>query len=118
MTHVETQRKQMYALTNEYQKYAAELSSSIQERRNLIATIGLTREFIDKNALWIRSSEPFGWQQVGDAQQGVSELLAIKSWREVGGSMLERIVTKPIRPAVGIGMLLFVFVLKRRLTDG
>ena len=117
MTHVETQRKQMYALTNDYTKYIAELSSSIQERRNLIATIGLTREFIDKNALWIPSSEPFGWQQVGDAKNGVAQLLSQKSWNEVGVSMLDRIVSKPIRPAVGIGMLLFVFVIKRRMVD-
>ena len=117
MTHVETQRKQIYALTNEYTKYIAELSSSIQERRNLIATIGLTREFIDKNALWIPSSEPFGWQQVGDARIGAAELLSPKSWHEVKMSMLDRIVSKPIRPVVGIGMLLFVFVLKRRMVD-
>ena len=110
-----TRLKYLDDLDNDYEAYRNELTNHQTLLGNLIVKIRETREYIDQNALWIRSANPVSYSDVVKSQKAVGSLLDPAAWSKLVGTILVRTTRRPYETAFGGFILLGLFVVSRRL---
>ncbi len=110
-----TKRQFLDDLINDYESYRGLLSKVSVERKALVAQISSIREFIDENALWIRSADPFAVKDLRDSRAGLSAFFATSGWTQMGRQLRTRLTHRPHEAALAACGFFALFVFTRRL---
>ena len=85
------------------------------EHRSFITNIEASKQFIQENALWIRSAENIATTDFGMSAKGLRLFLDRKSWNQISLAVGNHVMNRPYELAI-LGMIVAVlWVVQRRL---
>ena len=111
---VTTKRDYLDQLIDDYQSYGKLISEVSQARKRLIEEINQTMAYIDKNAIWIRSSEPARFSDLNVARQGLSQFLDTHQWFAVTENVRARMSNRLYESAIALFSLTLLIGANRR----
>ena len=110
-----TQLEYLDRLNGDYETYRGLLFAISNEHSALIKQIRESREYIDENAMWIQSSQPTVLADFNKSKGGLSRFFDLTQWRQLAGTIKERIIGKPYESGIAAVLLMGVFIFNRRL---
>ena len=111
---VTTKRDYLDQLIDDYQSYGKLISEVSQSRKKLIEEINQAMAYVDKNAIWIRSSEPARVSDFESAQQGLAAFLNARDWYEISESVRQRMSNRIYESAIALFSMAFLIGANRR----
>ena len=111
---VTTKRDYLDQLLDDYQSYVKLISEVSQERKKLIEEINTAMAYVDKNAIWIRSSEPARIADFKAAKHGLAAFFNTNKWQEISESVSQRMGNRIYESAIAIFSLAFLIGANRR----
>ena len=112
-----TKREYLYQLIEDYQTYGRRVSEVSQARKKLIDEINSTLNYVDKNALWIKSSEPLSLSSINETQQGVASFFNAESWINLITESQIRATQKPYESMFACFCLAVLIAFNRRIKN-
>jgi DNA repair exonuclease SbcCD ATPase subunit len=110
-----TQLEYLDRLNGDYETYRGLLFAISNEHSALIKQIRESRDYIDENAMWIQSSQPTVLADFNKSKGGLSRFFDLTQWRQLAGTIKERIIGKPYESGIAAVLLMGVFIFNRRL---
>ncbi|MEM9940486.1 MAG: hypothetical protein AAF939_02775 [Planctomycetota bacterium] len=104
-------------LIKDYRDYRDLLIELSNEHAKLITSIQESKAYIDKNALWIQSSDPAKWSDFGESVEGIHALLQPKGWQDLSNIVVSKLSKKPYEIVIGLILLAGIFLASYRLRD-
>ena len=112
---IESKRNSLTNLEKDYQKYRACLTRERERLVQLINKVQDVRQYIDKNALWVRSANQISLSDFGNAKAAMDSFFEPAEWIEMFNYGKSRMIDRPYRSALAGFLILAVFVVSRRL---
>ena len=112
---VQDKRNYLDQLKRDYQAYQRLLGTVAVSRSELVDLLADARGYIDKNALWIRSTNPIGLSDLGQIREGAQSFFDVAKWSDLGLGIRDRIWRRPYESAAAIFGMGVLFVFSRRL---
>ncbi len=119
VTKLLKERKELLeGLTTDENALFETLAKSSGTEANLIAVSKRYTSFIDERVLWIRSSPPFGIQNVVELGEPIFSLSRVEQWLRLGTRCVNRFWQNPIVPLIALigGAILFLLRFRLRTT--
>lgn len=111
-----TQRTYLQNLEKDYDIYLKKLAEIETNRLSLINKIRETRDYIDEQALWIRSANPVSLlSDIPESQAALTAYFNGRSWFNLGQLARNRIVQRPYETAFAGFGLIGLLVATRRM---
>ena len=110
-----TKRDYLDQLIDDYKSYGKLISEVSQARKKLIEEINQTMAYVDKNAIWIRSSEPMRMEDFEKAQTGLALFFDSVKWYDITSKILRRMGNRLYESAIALFSVAFLIGANRRL---
>ncbi len=130
---IATQIEYLDQLETDYKKLQTSLSNERESLLNLVNRVKQAREYIDKNALWLRSTSPVSlWSNSiesdvegvdshpSDIEKSINatqSLLNRDKWGEFATRLTSDVFRRPYESALAAFLLAGLFIVTRRLKD-
>ncbi len=108
------QKQFLDALIVDYNEYRRLLGNVAIKREELTKVISESRQFVDKNALWLRSSDSVCPDDMVKAQAGFASFFRAANWINLGTNLKSRVISKPHEFGLGCLGLCCLFVITRK----
>ena len=113
-----TKRDYLDQLIDDYQSYGRLISEVSLARKKLIEEINQTMAYIDKNAIWIRSSAPARLSDFKVAKAGLAAFCKGRQWYEVTENIRSRMWNRMYESAIAVFSLALLAGANRRFRRG
>jgi len=99
---LQTQRRYLTDLYNDYDRYFNDLVEVSSDRQALAETVDAVAAYIDERVLWIRSTDPLGLDDVRSAGRALRWLLSPSRWAVVGQDLATDALQRPVATLLSI----------------
>ena len=114
---IQTKREYLYQLIEDYQSYGRKVSEVSQARKKLIDEINSTLNYIDVNALWVRSAEPLSFKYVTEAGDGIDQFFDTESWTNIAAGSQILVTERPYEATTALFFLVALVIFNRRVKN-
>ena len=105
-------------LDSDYDGYRTLLINVASENSLLVTKVNESRQYIDQNAIWLKSSSPVNvTTDFAKSQNGMFRFFSYEAWSNLAGQIKGRAISKPLESGLTAVVLIGIFIFNRRLKE-
>ncbi|MFT7630086.1 MAG: hypothetical protein ACI87E_001091 [Mariniblastus sp.] len=112
-----TQRAYLQELLVDYKSFDNQLVTEKEALLRLVKDVREARAYIDKQSLWLQSSRPLGFSDLGKLGNAFQSFFNRGKWNDLAVAVKHRVASAPYNAALAGFLLLGMFVVSRRLRE-